>query len=116
MGTPPSPTSGPCGSRSTGSSPTPASPARSSTTSRSGGSPTRSRRGGQLQPIRVRHKPGTPGRYLIVAGERRWRAAKLAELPELDAILAVGGFAQTREPECSSPTRSPRTSPARTSP
>lgn len=54
---------------------------------------------GQLQPIRVRHKPGSPGRYLIVAGERRWRAAKLAELPELDAILSVTGHSQTREPE-----------------
>jgi ParB family transcriptional regulator, chromosome partitioning protein len=32
---------------------------------------------GQLQPILVRHDPRTRGRWFIVAGERRWRAAKL---------------------------------------
>src|SRR6185436_17391320 len=33
---------------------------------------------GLLQPILVRPLPG--GRYELVAGERRWRAARLAEL------------------------------------
>jgi ParB family transcriptional regulator, chromosome partitioning protein len=32
---------------------------------------------GQLQPILVRRDPASKGRWLIVAGERRWRAAKL---------------------------------------
>ena len=31
---------------------------------------------GQLQPILVRRNPGQPDRWVIVAGERRWRAAK----------------------------------------
>lgn len=31
---------------------------------------------GQLQPILVRRNPGQRGRWIIVAGERRWRAAK----------------------------------------
>lgn len=37
------------------------------------------RRHGILQPILVRPLPGEPGRYEIIAGERRWRAAQLAE-------------------------------------
>src|SRR6187200_2958583 len=31
---------------------------------------------GQLQPILVRRHPQSRGRWVIVAGERRWRAAK----------------------------------------
>ncbi|MEO8965875.1 MAG: ParB/RepB/Spo0J family partition protein [Gammaproteobacteria bacterium] len=40
---------------------------------------------GVIQPIVVRHLLG--GRYEIVAGERRWRAARLAELTEIPAIV-----------------------------
>lgn len=41
---------------------------------------------GVLQPILVR--PGAePGRYELIAGERRWRAAKRAGLPSVPAIV-----------------------------
>jgi ParB family chromosome partitioning protein len=38
---------------------------------------------GVLQPILVRPKPGAPGHYQIIGGERRWRAAQLAQLHEV---------------------------------
>jgi ParB family chromosome partitioning protein len=40
---------------------------------------------GILQPVLVRPRPG--GRYELVAGERRWRAAQLAGLQALPAIV-----------------------------
>ncbi len=40
---------------------------------------------GVLQPILV--SESEPGRYSIIAGERRWRAAKLAGLSEIPAIV-----------------------------
>jgi len=40
---------------------------------------------GVIQPIVVRHLLG--GRYELVAGERRWRAAQLAGLTEIPAII-----------------------------
>jgi ParB family chromosome partitioning protein len=40
---------------------------------------------GVLQPVLVRSLPG--GRYELIAGERRWRAARLAELDEVPAIV-----------------------------
>ena len=40
---------------------------------------------GLLQPIAVRPKPS--GGYLIVAGERRWRASRMAGLPEVPVIV-----------------------------
>ena len=42
-------------------------------------------RHGLLQPIAVRESPS--GFYQIIAGERRWRAAKLAGMTELPAII-----------------------------
>ncbi|MEU2487074.1 ParB/RepB/Spo0J family partition protein [Streptomyces sp. NPDC012617] len=48
---------------------------------------------GQLQPISVRYHAGTK-RYTIVMGERRWRAAQVAGLTEMTALVlhdAVGG-------------------------
>ncbi|TPW04550.1 MAG: chromosome partitioning protein ParB, partial [Alphaproteobacteria bacterium] len=42
---------------------------------------------GILQPILVRPAPGAAGRYEIVAGERRWRAAQRAGLYELPAVV-----------------------------
>jgi ParB family chromosome partitioning protein len=40
---------------------------------------------GVLQPVLVRPRPG--GTYELVAGERRWRAARLAGLPAIPAIV-----------------------------
>ncbi len=40
---------------------------------------------GVLQPILVR--PGVDGRYQLIAGERRWRAAKIAGLRQIRAII-----------------------------
>ena len=45
---------------------------------------------GMIQPIIVRPTPGgqgDPGTFQLIAGERRWRAARLAELPTLPAIV-----------------------------
>lgn len=42
---------------------------------------------GVLQPILVREKPGTRGAYEIIGGERRWRAAQLAQLHEVPVLL-----------------------------
>jgi ParB family transcriptional regulator, chromosome partitioning protein len=44
---------------------------------------------GVMQPILVRAVDPTPGaeRYEIVAGERRWRAAQLAGLPEVPVLI-----------------------------
>ena len=41
---------------------------------------------GQLQPVAVR-KAGKPGFYRLVVGERRWRAAQLGEIAQLDAMV-----------------------------
>ena len=41
---------------------------------------------GQLQPVRVRWDEGR-GAYVILVGERRWRAAQLAGLSELQAVI-----------------------------
>jgi ParB family chromosome partitioning protein len=45
------------------------------------------RQHGLLQPILVRPRPESPGEYEIVAGERRWRAAQLAQLHEIPVII-----------------------------
>lgn len=42
---------------------------------------------GVLQPIIVRENPSFEGAYEIIAGERRWRAAKLAGLTEIPAVI-----------------------------
>lgn len=42
---------------------------------------------GVLQPILVRPSPRTNGEYEIVAGERRWRAAQLAGLRVIPALV-----------------------------
>lgn len=44
-------------------------------------------RDGLMQPIVVRADPHHEGQYQLVAGERRWRAAQLAELPQLPALV-----------------------------
>ena len=40
---------------------------------------------GIVQPLTVRELPG--GYYQIIAGERRWRAARIAELREIPAVI-----------------------------
>ena len=45
---------------------------------------------GVLQPIIVRETTGFPGTYEIIAGERRWRAARMAGLSEIPAITVDG--------------------------
>lgn len=42
---------------------------------------------GLIQPILVRPKPNDPTSYEIVAGERRWRAAQIAQLHEVPVII-----------------------------
>jgi ParB family chromosome partitioning protein len=45
---------------------------------------------GVLQPIIVRENPTAEGTYEIIAGERRWRAAKMAGLSEIPAVIFDG--------------------------
>jgi ParB family chromosome partitioning protein len=42
---------------------------------------------GVLQPLLIRPDPARAGRYEIIAGERRWRAAQRAQVHEVPAIL-----------------------------
>ncbi|MBS0563577.1 MAG: ParB/RepB/Spo0J family partition protein [Proteobacteria bacterium] len=42
---------------------------------------------GVIQPLIVRNNPRKTGSYEIVAGERRWRAAQLAQLHELPVLV-----------------------------
>lgn len=42
---------------------------------------------GILQPVVVSPHPHDPGHYLLIAGERRWRAAQLAGLHEIPAVV-----------------------------
>jgi ParB family chromosome partitioning protein len=44
---------------------------------------------GQLQPIRARWDEGR-GAYVIIAGERRWRAARMAGLATVSAVVVEG--------------------------
>ena len=50
---------------------------------------------GVLQPILVRELPN--GKYQIVAGERRWRASKLAGLVEVPVIIIEGDEREAAE-------------------
>ncbi|MEV5930955.1 ParB/RepB/Spo0J family partition protein [Streptomyces cellulosae] len=44
---------------------------------------------GLLQPVSLRYVPSTK-RYVLIAGERRWRASKLAGLTEMPAVVSHG--------------------------
>jgi ParB family transcriptional regulator, chromosome partitioning protein len=50
---------------------------------------------GVLQPVLVRAKPG--GTYELVAGERRWRAARMAGLERIPALVRPHGDAEALE-------------------
>ena len=52
---------------------------------------------GVVQPIAVRENLSYPGTYEIIAGERRWRAAKMAGLSEIPAIVLEGDDLKTAE-------------------
>ena len=45
------------------------------------------RQKGIVQPILLRPTPDQPGRFQLVAGERRWRAAQMAQLHETPAVV-----------------------------
>ena len=45
------------------------------------------RENGVVQPILVRPNPEKAGRFQLIAGERRWRAAQLAQLHDIPAII-----------------------------
>ena len=52
---------------------------------------------GVIQPILVRHVSTEPDAYQIIAGERRWRAARMAGLTRIPAIVRAvddGGMAE----------------------
>ena len=50
---------------------------------------------GMLQPVLVRPLPS--GEYELIAGERRWRAARIAELEEIPALVRSQGDAESLE-------------------
>ena len=54
---------------------------------------------GVLQPVLVRPVPG--GRYELIAGERRWRAARTAELETIPAIVRHHDDLWLRDPSAS---------------
>lgn len=49
---------------------------------------------GLLQPILVRYNPALEGTYIIIAGERRYRASMLAGLPSIGCIVSQGDPAE----------------------
>jgi len=53
------------------------------------------RRNGVLQPILVR--PAAHGKYIIIAGERRWRASRLAEKDTIPAVISAADDALAAE-------------------
>ena len=52
---------------------------------------------GVLQPILIRPITGEPSRYEIIAGERRWRAAQLAQLHEVPVVVREIGDGEALE-------------------
>ncbi len=52
---------------------------------------------GVLQPIIVRESALLQGTYEIIAGERRWRAAKMAGLSEIPAVILDGDELKTAQ-------------------
>lgn len=52
---------------------------------------------GILQPILVRRSPENPNTYEILAGERRWRAAQVAQLHEVPVLVRELGDREASE-------------------
>jgi ParB family chromosome partitioning protein len=52
---------------------------------------------GVLEPIELRPDPQGPGNYVIVYGERRWRAAQAAGLATIPAIVRTGQQVRRRQ-------------------
>ncbi|MBR6727541.1 MAG: ParB/RepB/Spo0J family partition protein [Clostridia bacterium] len=52
---------------------------------------------GVLQPILVRQNPNFEGTFEIIAGECRWRAAKMAGLTEIPAVVVDGDDMKTAQ-------------------
>lgn len=52
---------------------------------------------GLVQPILVRPQRGASNRYQLIAGERRWRAAQLAQLHVIPAIIREMGDEEAHE-------------------
>ncbi|MEM9346701.1 MAG: ParB/RepB/Spo0J family partition protein [Planctomycetota bacterium] len=52
---------------------------------------------GMMQPIVVRPVPNEPGRYELIAGERRWRAAKEAGLESVPVLIREIGDEKAAE-------------------
>ena len=52
---------------------------------------------GLVQPVLVRPRTGTANRYELVAGERRWRAAQMAQLHNIPAIIRELGDEEVYE-------------------
>jgi ParB family chromosome partitioning protein len=52
---------------------------------------------GLIQPILVRPSPSETGMYEIIAGERRWRAAQIAQLHEVPAVVRQLGDVEALE-------------------
>lgn len=55
------------------------------------------RANGVLMPILVRRRAGSEDAYEIIAGERRWRAAQIAQLHEVPVVVKELSDAQTLE-------------------
>ena len=53
------------------------------------------RQKGIVQPILLRPKPNQLGRFQLVAGERRWRAAQIAQLHDIPSVVR-----DLSDPEC----------------
>ncbi len=45
------------------------------------------KKNGVMQPVLVRPSPKQAGKYEIIAGERRWRASKIAELDQIPVLI-----------------------------
>lgn len=52
---------------------------------------------GQKTPITVVPHPGNPNKFMIVAGERRWRAGNMVGLPTMRAVVEKMTVAERRE-------------------
>ena len=50
-----------------------------------------------MQPVLVRPRAGTANRYELIAGERRWRAAQMAQLHNIPAIIRELGDEEAYE-------------------